>query len=163
MNNQTTTTVCTRRNRHLHAARARLNGSIIRTPCPESSAAQRIDRRADFLQTGVFAGRTHGSFKERGARNALAQLSSEQVKQGVIAASAGTHALGLSWHGRSLGVPVTVVMPRFAPLVKVVRCRQFGATVILHGDTFDEARQEAAIVWRRNGNSLLFPPLTIPK
>jgi threonine dehydratase len=61
----------------------------------------------------------------------------------VIAASAGNHALGLSWHGRLLGINVTVVMPRFAPLVKVARCRQFGATVVLHGDTFDEARTEA--------------------
>lgn len=84
-----------------------------------------------------------GSFKERGARNALAQLSPENARAGVIAASAGNHALGLSWHGRQLGVPVTVVMPRFAPLVKVARCRQFGANVLLHGDTFDEARSEA--------------------
>lgn len=84
-----------------------------------------------------------GSFKERGARNALAQLTPEQAQTGVIAASAGNHALGLSWHGRSLGIPVTVVMPRFAPLVKVARCRQFGANVVLHGDTFDEARSEA--------------------
>jgi threonine dehydratase len=84
-----------------------------------------------------------GSFKERGARNALAQLSPEQARRGVIAASAGNHALGLAWHGRSLGIPVTVVMPRFAPLVKVARCRKFGAKVILHGDTFDEARREA--------------------
>ena len=57
------------------------------------------------------------------------------------------------WHGagRALGVPVTVVMPRFAPLVKVARCRLFGATVILHGETFDEARGEAVSGWRRNG------------
>jgi threonine dehydratase len=85
-----------------------------------------------------------GSFKERGARNALAQLSAGQSAKGVVAASAGNHALGLAWHGRSLSIPVTVVLPRFAPLVKVARCRQFGATVVLHGDTFDEARAEAA-------------------
>ncbi len=96
----------------------------------------RIFCKQEFLQ------RT-GSFKERGARNALAQLTEEQARKGVIAASAGNHALGLAWHGRLLGIPVTVVMPRFAPLVKVARCRQFGATVILHGETFDEARAEA--------------------
>lgn len=84
-----------------------------------------------------------GSFKERGARNALMQLTPEQAQCGVVAASAGNHALGLAWHGRLLGIPVKVVMPRFAPLVKVTRCRQFGATVILHGDTFDEAREKA--------------------
>lgn len=123
------------------AARLRLNGAINRTPCVESAALSEL--------TGVrlFCKQEHlqrtGSFKERGARNALAQLTPEQAKSGVIAASAGNHALGLSWHGRALGIPVTVVMPRFAPLVKVARCRQFGATVVLYGDTFDETRAEA--------------------
>jgi threonine dehydratase len=97
----------------------------------------RLFCKQEFLQ------RT-GSFKERGARNALAQLPSEQARAGVIAASAGNHALGLAWHGRALNIPVTVVMPRFAPLVKMARCQQFGANVVLHGDTYDEARREAA-------------------
>jgi threonine dehydratase len=123
------------------AARSRLQGAVIRTPCTESAALSeltgaRIYCKQEHLQ------RT-GSFKERGARNALAQLTPAQAERGVIAASAGNHALGLAWHGRLLRVPITVVMPRFAPLVKVARCRQFGATVLLHGDTFDEARQEA--------------------
>jgi threonine dehydratase len=123
------------------AARARLNGSVVRTPCPESAALSELTGAQIFCKQ-EYLQRT-GSFKERGARNFLAQLSPEEMKKGVIAASAGNHALGLSWHGRLLGVPVTVVMPRFAPLVKVGRCRQFGANVILHGDTFDDARQEA--------------------
>jgi threonine dehydratase len=123
------------------AARSRLQGAILRTACPESAALSdltgaRIFCKQEFLQ------RT-GSFKERGARNALAQLTPQQARHGVIAASAGNHALGLAWHGSLLQIPVTVVMPRFAPLVKVARCRKFGATVILHGDTFDEARAEA--------------------
>lgn len=123
------------------AARLRLNGAITRTPCVESAAL------SELTGARIFCKQEHlqrtGSFKERGARNALAQLSPEQARLGVIAASAGNHALGLAWHGRALGIPVTVVMPRFAPLVKVARCRQFGAQVILHGDTFDEARGEA--------------------
>src|SRR6202012_2489438 len=117
------------------------NGSIVRTPCVESAAL------SELTGARIFCKQEHlqrtGSFKERGARNALALLTPEQSRHGVIAAAAGNHALGLSWHGRVRGVAVTVVMPRFAPLVKVARCRQFGATVILHGDTFDEARQEA--------------------
>jgi threonine dehydratase len=84
-----------------------------------------------------------GSFKERGARNALLLLKPEQQKRGVIAASAGNHALALACHGRELGVPVTVVMPRFAPLIKVATCRRFGANVVLHGDTFAEAKAKA--------------------
>jgi threonine dehydratase len=123
------------------AARLRLNGAIARTPCTESISLSeltgvRLFCKQEYLQ------RT-GSFKERGARNALAQLSPEQTARGVIAASAGNHALGLAWHGCLLRIPVTVVMPRFAPLVKVARCRRFGATVVLHGDSFDEARAEA--------------------
>lgn len=124
------------------AARSRLNGAIVRTPCTESAAL------SELTGARIFCKQEHlqrtGSFKERGARNALAQLAPKQARLGAIAASAGNHALGLAWHGRSLGIPVTVVMPRFAPLVKVARCRQFGAMVVLHGDTFDEARSEAS-------------------
>ena len=123
------------------AARARLNGAVHVTQCTESAALGELTRARIFCKQ-EFLQRT-GSFKERGARNALAQLAPEQARAGVIAASAGNHALGLAWHGRALGVPVTVVMPKFAPLVKVARCRQFGATVVLHGETFDEARGEA--------------------
>ncbi|MEA3213167.1 MAG: threonine dehydratase [Chthoniobacter sp.] len=123
------------------AARLRLNGAIARTACVESAAL------SELTGAQIFCKQEHlqrtGSFKERGARNALAQLAPDQAHAGVIAASAGNHALGLAWHGRLLGIPVTVVMPRFAPLVKVARCRQFGAAVVLHGDTFDEARSEA--------------------
>jgi threonine dehydratase len=70
-----------------------------------------------------------GSFKERGARNAIMQLLrsdqlGEDVKRsGVIAASAGNHALAMAYHGMQLGVPVTVVMPTVAPLAKVDKCR----------------------------------------
>jgi threonine dehydratase len=123
------------------AARLRLNGAVQRTACVHSVAL------SELTGAQVYCKQEHlqrtGSFKERGARNALAQLNPEQRQRGVIAASAGNHALGLAWHGRQLGVPVTVVMPRFAPLVKIARCQQFGATVVLHGETFDEARAEA--------------------
>src|SRR6202012_1946520 len=117
------------------------NGSIVRTPCVESAALSELTGAHIFCKQ-EFLQRT-GSFKERGARNALAQLTPEHAKLGVIAASAGNHALGLSWHGRFIGISVTVVMTRFAPVVKVARFRQFGATVILHVDTYDEARSEA--------------------
>src|SRR5438876_3782011 len=84
-----------------------------------------------------------GSFKERGARNALAQLSRDQQKRGVIAASAGNHAQALAYQGRLLGIPATVVMPRFAPLIKVSKCQQLGASVVLHVAVFGEARAHA--------------------
>ena len=137
------------------AARLRLSGAVVRSSCLESPAL------SELTGARVFCKQEHlqrtGSFKERGARNALAQLAPEAAQRGVIAASAGNHALGLSWHGRALGVPVTVVMPRFAPLVKVARCRQFGATVVLHGDTFDEARSEAARLAGEGGLTYVHP------
>jgi threonine dehydratase len=136
-------------------ARSRLNGAIVRTPCTESAAL------SELTGARVFCKQEHlqrtGSFKERGARNALAQLTPEQARLGAIAASAGNHALGLAWHGRSLGIPVTVVMPRFAPLVKVARCRQFGATVVLSGDTFDEARKEADRITQEHQLTYIHP------
>ena len=84
-----------------------------------------------------------GSFKERGARNALDQLSDEQKRKGVIAASAGNHAQALAYQGRLLGVPATVVMPKFAPLIKINNCQKLGATVILQGKDFAEAKARA--------------------
>lgn len=121
----------------IREARERIKDGIYRSPCEESIplseiSGTRLYCKLDYLQ------RT-GSFKERGARNALLLLDDQQKSQGVIAASAGNHALGLAYHGKLLGIPVTVVMPRFAPIVKMNTCRQMGANVILHGENFSEA------------------------
>jgi threonine dehydratase len=125
----------------IRQAQARIAGAILVSPCPESAALSdltgfRVLCKLDYLQ------RT-GSFKERGARNALLLLNADQRQRGVIAASAGNHALALACHGRELGIPVTVVMPKFAPLIKVATCRRFGATVVLHGDDFAQAKSQA--------------------
>lgn len=125
----------------IQAARDRMAGAIVETSCAESIALSELTGSRIFCKR-EYQQRT-GSFKERGARNALSLLDPASARHGVIAASAGNHALGLAWHGRAMGIPVTVVMPRFAPLVKVSTCRRFGARVILHGDTFDEARAHA--------------------
>ncbi|HEX6564895.1 MAG TPA: threonine ammonia-lyase [Chthoniobacterales bacterium] len=136
------------------AARSRLNGAIFRTPCTESAALSELTARIYCKQEHL---QRTGSFKERGARNALAKLPAAQASKGAIAASAGNHALGLAWHGRLLAIPVTVVMPRFAPMVKVGRCRQFGAEVVLHGDSFDEARGEADRLATERGLTYIHP------
>ncbi|MGH8045694.1 MAG: threonine ammonia-lyase [Chthoniobacterales bacterium] len=139
----------------IQAARLRVVGAIVRTPCVESAAL------SELTGARIFCKQEHlqrtGSFKERGARNALAQLPPDAAAKGVIAASAGNHALGLAWHGGLLGIPVTVVMPRFAPLVKVTRCRQFGATVALHGDSLEEARVEADRLSAEQGLTYIHP------
>ena len=114
------------------------------TPCPESIPLSEITGARIFCKLDNLQ-RT-GSFKERGARNALLRLSPAQKNRGVVAASAGNHALGLAYHGRLLGISVTVVMPDYAPLIKVSTCRRIGAHVIICGRDFAEARARADIL-----------------
>jgi threonine dehydratase len=125
----------------IRAARRRIKNGVVVTPCPESIPLSEITGSRIFCKLDNLQ-RT-GSFKERGARNALLQLSPSQQKSGVIAASAGNHALGLAYHGKLLGIPVTVVMPDYAPLIKVSTCRRLGARVIAQGHDFAEARAHA--------------------
>jgi threonine dehydratase len=125
----------------IRSARRRIRGGVIVTPCPESIPLSEITGSRIVCKLDNFQ-RT-GSFKERGARNALLRLSPAARRRGVVAASAGNHALGLAYHGRLLGIPVTVVMPLFAPLIKIATCQRLGARVILHGNDFVEARAEA--------------------
>jgi len=122
----------------IRAARRRIAGGVVVSPCPESIPLSEITGARVFCKLDNLQ-RT-GSFKERGARNALLQLTARQKKRGVIAASAGNHALGLAYHGRLLGIPVTVVMPDYAPLIKVSTCKRLGAQVIVSGRDFAEAR-----------------------
>jgi threonine dehydratase len=133
----------------IRSARRRIARGVVVTPCPESiplseMTGMRIFCKLDNLQ------RT-GSFKERGARNALLRLAPRQKKLGVVAASAGNHALGLAYHGQLLGVPVTVVMPDYAPLIKVSTCRRLGARVVIAGRDFAEARARADELVAREG------------
>jgi threonine dehydratase len=139
----------------IEAARERIRGGIYESPCVESIPLSQLTGahiycKLDYLQ------RT-GSFKERGARNALLQLSPEQRQRGVIAASAGNHAQGVAYHGALLGIPVTVVMPKFASLIKVTNCRHLGATVLLHGGDLSEARVEAEAIAARDGSTFIHP------
>ncbi len=120
------------------AARQRIADGVFVTPCRESLDLCELTG-CDIFTKLEYQQRT-GSFKERGARNALLLLDAERRKRGVVAASAGNHALALAFHGRQLGIPVTVVMPTFAPLVKRTKCERLGARVILHGENIAEAK-----------------------
>ena len=137
------------------AARKRIAGGIYESPCVESIPLSKLTGahifcKLDYLQ------RT-GSFKERGARNALLLLADEARKRGVIAASAGNHAQGVAYHGSLLGIPVTVVMPKFAAFIKVTNCRQLGARVILHGADLTEARAHAEAIAAQEGLTFIHP------
>ncbi len=133
----------------IRAAQTRIAGRVLRSPCPRSIPLSEATGADVFCKLDLLQ-RT-GSFKERGACNALMMLDDAAKSRGVVAASAGNHALGLAYHGKLLGIPVTVVMPRFAPLVKVTTCRRLGARVILEGETFDDARRGAAAIADRDG------------
>jgi threonine dehydratase len=139
----------------VEAARLRIAGGIYVSPCVESIPLSQLTGahvfcKLDYLQ------RT-GSFKERGARNALLLLNDEQRKRGVIAASAGNHAQGVAYHGSLLGIPVTVVMPQFAALIKVTNCRHLGANVILHGADLGESRALAEEIAKEKGLTFIHP------
>jgi threonine dehydratase len=125
----------------IEEAAARIKGAVYWSPCPQSIPLSELTGME--IHCKLYNLQRTGSFKERGARNALLQLSADQKKKGVIAASAGNHAQALTYQGRLLGIPATVVMPKFAPLIKVSNCQKLGATVILHGKDFSEAKVRA--------------------
>jgi threonine dehydratase len=135
--------------RDIEAAAKRIAGQIIESPCPRSIPLSEITGMQIFCKL-EYLQRT-GSFKERGARNALLLLPEDARRRGVIAASAGNHALGLAYHAQLLHIPVTVVMPRFAPLTKVANCRRLGAKVLLEGNDIAEARQSAERIAAEQG------------
>src|SRR3954453_14445968 len=130
-------------------ARERIAGAVYYSPCLPSIPLSELTGMEIFCKLDNLQ-RT-GSFKERGARNALMQLSAEQQQRGVIAASAGNHAQALAYQGKLLGIPATVVMPKFAPLIKVSNCQKLGATVVLHGKDFGEAKARAHEIAQEKG------------
>src|SRR4051794_2647284 len=133
----------------IQAARKRIDGAVYYSPCPSSIPLSELTGMKVFTKLD-YEQRT-GSFKERGARNALAQLPQDQQKRGVIAASAGNHAQALAYQGKLLGVPATVVMPKYAPLIKIGNCEKLGATVVLHGKHFAEAKAHAHVIAEERG------------
>jgi len=133
----------------IEAARERIAGAVYYSPCPPSISLSEITGMEIFCKLDNLQ-RT-GSFKERGARNALAQLAPDQQQRGVIAASAGNHAQALAYQGKLLGIPATVVMPKFAPLVKVNNCQKLGATVVLHGKDFSDAKAHGDEIAKEKG------------
>ncbi|MDD0840308.1 threonine ammonia-lyase [Curvibacter sp. HBC61] len=122
-------------------AAERLSAHVLNTPFVESRTLSQLTGAQIYLKFENL--QFTASFKERGACNKLAQLSDEQRARGVIAMSAGNHAQGVAYHAQRLGLRAVIVMPRFTPGVKVERTRGFGAEVVLHGDTLEDARQHA--------------------
>ena len=138
----------------IQAAASRLAGQVLDTPCVESRTLGQIVGAQVFLKFENL--QFTASFKERGALNKLLALAAAGVK-GVIAASAGNHAQGVAHHAQRLGMRAVIVMPRYTPTVKVERTLGFGAEVLLHGETFDEAREHALQVALEQGLHFVHP------
>jgi threonine dehydratase len=139
----------------IRAAAERIRGEVVDTPCMPSRTLSALTGCEVFLKFENL--QFTASFKERGAFNKMAQLTPAERASGVLAVSAGNHAQGVAYHAERLGLAATIVMPRFAPAVKVERTRGFGATVLFEGDTFDDARAFGLQLARERGLTLVHP------
>ncbi|WP_126175604.1 threonine ammonia-lyase [Tsuneonella rigui] len=139
----------------VRAAAQRIAGAVVRTPTMHSQTLSNIVGTEIWLKFENL--QFTAAYKERGALNALLQLTQEQRDRGVIAASAGNHSQGLSYHGTRLGVPVTIVMPRTTPSVKIMQTESVGGNVVLEGETFDDAYAHARQLEKERNLTFVHP------
>jgi len=139
----------------IQAARERLGSRIYKSPCAYSETfSRRSGTRALFKLENL---QMTGSFKERGALNKILQLSGAEKQRGVVAASAGNHAQAVAYICGQEDIRSTIFMPRRTPLIKIANTRDYGAEVILEGDSFDDAFQLAMAFQKETGATFLHP------
>ena len=139
----------------VRAAHARIREAIVATPTLHSQTLSQLTGANIYLKFENL--QFTAAYKERGALNALLQLPPEALKRGVIAASAGNHAQGLSYHGTRLGAPVTIVMPNTTPTIKVMQTEAVGGKVVLEGEKFDDAYKHARLLEKELGLTFVHP------
>lgn len=127
--------------REIEEARRKIQDAVFLSPCALSETLSRLTGTKLYLKFENL--QMTGSFKERGACNKLLALTAEERATGVITASAGNHGQAVAYHASRLGIRATVVMPEASPLVKAQSTRGFGAEVVLHGASFDDATDYA--------------------
>ena len=139
----------------IQAAARRLAGQVADTPCLHSRTLSAISGAQVWIkfENHQFT----ASFKDRGAGHRLMTLTDAQRAAGVLAVSAGNHAQGVAYHAGRLGLRAVIVMPQFAPAVKVARTRELGAEVVLHGEDFDAARTHGLQLAARQGLTVVHP------
>ena len=133
----------------IEAARAAIAGGILETPVWPARALERVTRVPILLKCEQL--QRAGSFKIRGALNAIHSLSEEERARGIVAASAGNHAQGVALAAREAGIAATVVMPEGVPLVKAAATEGYGARVVYFGDSLEKARAHAGELAERDG------------
>ena len=139
----------------IKAAAERTKGAVIRTPMMLSRTLSEIVDAEVWMKFENL--QFTAAYKERGALNKLLQLSDSERAQGVVAASAGNHAQAVAYHGRRLGIPVTIVMPVSTPMIKVTQTEGHGANVVLHGERFDDAHAHARELEASKGYIFVHP------
>ena len=139
----------------VEAAAERIGDAVVRTPTSHSRTLSKIAGCDIWLKFENL--QFTAAYKERGALNALLTMDETRRNRGVIAASAGNHSQGLSYHGTRLGVPVTIVMPKTTPMVKVMQTEAVGGKVLLEGETFDEAYATARSMEKQLGLTFVHP------
>jgi len=146
----------------IQRAQVAIAPALVRTPTRHSRTLSGIAGCDVWLK---FENRQFtASFKERGALNRILSLSAAERKRGVAAMSAGNHAQGVAYHAGRLNIPATIVMPVATPFNKVKHTRDFGATVILYGQSLTEADGEARRIAAEQGLTFIHPyddPLVI--
>jgi len=139
----------------IRAAAARIDGAVIRTPMLVSRTLSEIIGAEVWLKFENL--QFTAAYKERGALNKLLQLTPEERARGVVAASAGNHAQAVAYHGKRLGIPVTIVMPESTPTVKVTQTEGHGANAVLRGKMFDDAHAHACELEQAHGMVFVHP------
>jgi threonine dehydratase len=139
----------------VEAAAKRIEGAVVRTPTLFSRTLSELTGTQVWVKFENL--QFTAAYKERGALNKLLLMEEATRARGVIAASAGNHAQAVAYHGARLGVPVTIVMPRTTPSIKVMQTEGHGAEVVLHGELYDEAYQEALRLARERGLTFVHP------
>ncbi|KAL6741322.1 hypothetical protein Aduo_014589 [Ancylostoma duodenale] len=134
-------------------AHERIKGKVVRTDCKRSYYFSKIAGCDVFLK--MENKQRTGSFKDRAACNALMCLSEEERKKGVFVGSNGNYAEAMAYHGRKLGVPVTVVMPRYISLSIISLCQDFGANVVVEGKDHSEVRAAAFKLAKEKGGKYI--------
>jgi threonine dehydratase len=139
----------------IEAAAKAIDGQIEHTPLRYSRTLSEITGAQVWIKFENL--QFTASFKERGALNKLLSLSNSEKAVGVIAMSAGNHAQGVAYHASRLGIPATIVMPKGTPFVKIEHTRNFGAKVIIHGETLADADAHARALEKEQNLTFVHP------
>ncbi|MFT3723118.1 MAG: threonine ammonia-lyase [Hyphomonadaceae bacterium] len=139
----------------IEAAAKAIEGQIEHTPLRYSRTLSEITGAQVWIKFENL--QFTASFKERGALNKLLSLSNSEKAAGVVAMSAGNHAQGVAFHASRLGIPSTIVMPKGTPFVKIEHTRNFGAKVIIHGETLADADAHARMLEKEQNLTFVHP------